>query len=396
MSNIIEFPIGRNYASYWTVVDGIRELYANMLDYAKMNPNAIEFHYDSIAGRLHLANIVEEPMAIHALVLGNSNKASDEIGRFGEGMKMAYLALLREGREVKTFNVNEVWAPEFRESEQFGVETLCVEISESSHKKMEVRHVIEVTEEEVRQFMEDTITFHKYVHGVDPFKIETEKGTVLLGATMNGHIYVGGLLVTRNNTMTGIGIDVHPQYAKLGRDRKSIDTQDETLVYEILGDAIKESPAEMLAALRDNYELRGDIISVVGLSTDEVTDTDDDTVKHILSMRRLRDSMMEPLLADIEKKLANGAKYIVSNYVNTNCMKAVGQELFITVPYGMSTALRNKYGLPSPLDDLRLWFTHPAKAVEEVMADESTTTEQKVELIGKLATTWSAQQPWNL
>jgi hypothetical protein len=77
-------------------------------------------------------------------------------------------------------------------------------------------------------------------------------------------------------------------------------------------------------------------------------------------------------------------------------MKAVGQELFITVPYGMSTPLRNKYGLPSPLDDLRLWFTHPAKAVEEVMADESMTTEQKVELIGKLATTWSAQQPWNL
>ena len=59
MSNIIEFPIGRNYANYWTVPDGIRELYANMLDYAKMNPHAVEFHYDSITKCLHIANAVD-------------------------------------------------------------------------------------------------------------------------------------------------------------------------------------------------------------------------------------------------------------------------------------------------------------------------------------------------
>ena len=397
MSNIIEFPIGRNYANYWTVPDGIRELYANMLDYAKMNPNAVEFHYDSITKCLHIANAVDEPMAVNALVLGNSNKEVDEIGQFGEGMKMAYLALVREGRKVTTINVDEVWTPSFQQSEQFGVETLCVEIKPNDGiQKLEVRHIIEVTEEEVRTFMENTVTFHRFVHGTEPYKIETSKGTVLLGATMNGHIYVGGLLVTRTSSMTGIGLDIKPEFAKLGRDRKSIDNQDENLVYEIIGEALLEAPDEMRAALSQNTELRRDIMATVGFKNEAPEGADDDTVRRFIAMRRLRDTMIKPMIEDIEAKLANGAKYIVTEYLDKNCIEAVGADLFIRVPYGMAQQMREHFGLQKPIDALSDWFTNPYVMYKKLMEDETLSDKERLARLGELSSTWDAMRPWNV
>ena len=386
--DIIEFPIGRGYASYWTVSDAIRELYANMLDKTGMNPTGINFHYDSLTGRLHISNSVEERMPIDALVLGNSNKASTDIGRFGEGMKMAYLALLREGREIITVNVDQVWLPSFRKSEKFGVETLCVEIQEKNGAfQHEVHHVLEVSPEEVRDFMETTLTFHRYVHGTDPYEIQTSKGRVLLGSTMNGHIYVGGLLVTRAD-MYGIGLDIQPEFAKLGRDRKSIDNEDETLVHSILAEALENDPEAMQPALGKNNQLRREIIASVGLADREIPeDALEDVVASILARRRLRDALMAPVIENIKKRMEEGARYVVSEDMPSAIIDGFGAKHFIKVPSGLQTQIRAKMELPHFATEHPEWFMSCGEAMDAIMAKDCS-METKLEELRKLAESW--------
>lgn len=250
-----EFPIAPEYADYWTAPDAIRELYANALDRCGMDPDKVAFHYDEIKGELRIGNKVESKMTTRALVLGASDKSADEIGRFGEGMKMAYLTLLRLGRKVTTENVDELWVPKFDHSETYEGQVLVLDVEElMTPHNHSVTHTLQVTRDELIDFMQTCLTFAKYAHGAEPRRFAVKEGEILLGSISAGRVYVGGMLVAAlsEGEQAGIGVNISPMYAKLGRDRKSIDDEDEALVWEMLARATKEHPEVKTIAMQDD------------------------------------------------------------------------------------------------------------------------------------------------
>lgn len=249
-----EFPIAPEYADYWTIPDAIRELYANALDRCGMCPEKVAFHYDELQGKLRIGNKVDTKMTTRALVLGASDKNPDEIGRFGEGMKMAYLTLLRMGREVLTENVDELWKPKFDHSEVYEGQVLVLDVEECPYpSEHSVTHTLEVTRDELVDFMQTCLTFAKYAHGAEPRRFAVEEGEILLGSISAGRVYVGGMLVAGfcEGEQAGIGINIGPLYAKLGRDRKSIDDEDESLVWAMLARATKQHAEVKSVVLED-------------------------------------------------------------------------------------------------------------------------------------------------
>lgn len=220
--NRIELTMTENYADYWGVPQGIRELYANAMDKVGGDHSQITVHYEPETSTLTIENASEEKMPLNALVLGESNKDDDAIGRFGEGMKLAYAVLLREHRRVKTVNVTETWTPAVEYSEVFDSNVVAVTITELEEPVGVVRHEIECTPDEVRSFMENCSHYHQYVYGVEAERVPTSYGDVLIGSHTSGNIYVGGMYVC-DSMYHSIGFDIKPEFARLTRDRNSIE-----------------------------------------------------------------------------------------------------------------------------------------------------------------------------
>lgn len=282
----IELSMTTSYADYWSVPNAIRELYANALDGVKGDASQVNVHYDEDSRMLYISNPAEATMKVSALVLGASEKSDDEIGRFGEGMKLAYAVLLREGRKVTTRNCTEIWTPTVRNSEQFSGEVVCVDITtQANYDKWGnvVEHCIECEPWEVREFMEECVHFHEYCFGAKPREIKVEEGAILIGGHVTGNIYVGGMRVGRIPSRV-YGINIKPAFAKLGRDRSSIDGDTEELVYRMVGKAMVNDTG-LFTEIASNDEDANTIASY--LHEDESKDLND-MVKSLKKMQGVR------------------------------------------------------------------------------------------------------------
>lgn len=282
----IELSMTTSYADYWSVPNAIRELYANALDSVQGDAEKVNVHYDEFESLLYISNPAETQLKANSLVLGASNKSEDDIGRFGEGMKLAYAVLLREGRAVETQNHDELWTPVVRHSEQFGGEVVCVDIgmcgTASDWPKI-VEHRIECYPHEVRTFMEECVHFHEYCFGAKPREIKVEEGAILIGGHVTGNLYVGGMRVGRIPSRI-YGINIKPAFAKLGRDRSSVDGDTEELVYKMVGKAMV-SDTGLFTEIAANDEDANAIASY--LHEDESKDLND-MVKSLKKMQGAR------------------------------------------------------------------------------------------------------------
>jgi hypothetical protein len=91
------YLISESYCQNWTPTMAIRELIANALDASA--PEDITFDWDCGMGYIFNKNVYLQK---EHLLLGESNKESNQIRQFGEGLKIAALALCR--------NEHKVWA----------------------------------------------------------------------------------------------------------------------------------------------------------------------------------------------------------------------------------------------------------------------------------------------
>ena len=101
----VKLTITPTYVSHWSWWEGARELIQNAIDSGDHDVNFIKdsICIDSYGGKL----------PIQSLLLGKTSKEDDEtkIGKYGEGMKLAFLCLLREGADVTMWNGKDVWKP---------------------------------------------------------------------------------------------------------------------------------------------------------------------------------------------------------------------------------------------------------------------------------------------
>jgi hypothetical protein len=134
----IELTIKTDYLPGWGIWQGLRELVQNARD-AELElgaPMTVGWHNDALRIENDGATLPHE-----ALLLGHTTKVGREelIGRFGEGLKLGILALVRAGMPVKIRSGSEVWVPTIQRSEKFNADVLVFDIQGGRKPENRVR-----------------------------------------------------------------------------------------------------------------------------------------------------------------------------------------------------------------------------------------------------------------
>lgn len=214
----IQLTIKTSYLPTWGAYEGVRELIQNAKDAETEHsaPMKIDWYNDT----LRIEND-GTTLPLKALLLGHTTKVgnSDMIGKFGEGLKLGVLALVRAGHELKIRNGSEVWVPSIERDERFDDDVLTFKIEGGREFKNRVRIEIGGITKEAWAKMKDHFLF------LSPPKKEeqvvTHSGTLLLGERFKGRIYVKGIFV-QTTPDTAFGYDLRE--VELDRDRKMVES----------------------------------------------------------------------------------------------------------------------------------------------------------------------------
>jgi len=220
MSKRYELSVSPDYVPDWGLVEGVRELFQNGLDAEQeIAENFLEWRYTEETQRLLLKS-PKSTLARDTLLFGKSTKRdkAEAIGQFGEGYKLAFLALVRAGYPVTLYECpkNEIWKPNIVYSEKYGCDLLVVDISKGFVGSNEGISIIidNITLDDVHKLQEANLHMgirspvHKGFFGEI---LESSKGKVFV----NG-LYVG----TKENFK--YGYNIRPEFLTIGRDRDLI------------------------------------------------------------------------------------------------------------------------------------------------------------------------------
>jgi hypothetical protein len=208
-NNKLVYPISEEYASHWKRQDAIRELIANSLDVG----DAIRITHNGTEGRI--SDNGTGLMKKH-LIFGISQKSQTDIGKFGEGMKMACLVLARTGSPVKIESVGYTYEAKLEYNEEFGAKLLVIEYNKNSRTKG-TSIVFNCKEQE----LEDAKSLFVKFRGSRKKPIEEREMEVYTEPEQRGHIYVNGLKTTKLDTM--FGYNVKNKELVNTRDRNNVD-----------------------------------------------------------------------------------------------------------------------------------------------------------------------------
>lgn len=218
----IELTIKTSYLPNWGSYEGLRELVQNAQD-AKVEFDAtLDVRYRKETGVLVIEN--EGCTLPHeALLFGHTTKTdrSDLIGKFGEGLKLGVLALVRAGHEVKIRSGAEVWIPKIERSEKFDADVLVFYIEKGREPKNRVQVEVGGVGQDAWDRFDDHFLFLAKIPNASC--VRTGSGTLLLGEKYAKRVYVKGIFV-QNAPDLNFGYDLRD--ATVDRDRKMVDTFD--------------------------------------------------------------------------------------------------------------------------------------------------------------------------
>jgi len=219
-----ELSINVKYLPEWGVWEGVRELIQNGKD-AEVEFNA-PLTVDWKNGTLRIEN-EGAVMNREALLFGTTRKGgrADLIGKFGEGLKLGVLALVRAGRPVTIRSGSEVWDPTIARSEKYDAEVLMFDIKGNRKEEKRVRVEIGGVIESEWNIFRSRFLFLKDKRESDKETVKTEKGSLLLHKKYAGKVYSKGIFVMNDVKMT-YGYDL--PNIELDRDRKMVNHTDLT------------------------------------------------------------------------------------------------------------------------------------------------------------------------
>lgn len=211
MNTIIATNITKNYVPDWTVQDAMRELLQNAIDADPEGYSIKLVKCDNGDGTFEYACQITTGtlLPLESLYLGESGKRddSDKLGVHGEGLKLAMLVLLREGREPDIHSEHYIF-PEFVITNQ------AIEVLQFSCSKIEgawepdtTMIEFNCTEEEFKQFEQ------KHLPIGTPYGI--------LADAKPDSLYVGGLEIS--SIGLNYSYNLSPTKIKLERDRRVAD-----------------------------------------------------------------------------------------------------------------------------------------------------------------------------
>jgi hypothetical protein len=245
-----ELSLNSKYLPEWGVWEGVRELIQNGKD-AETELDA-QLTVDWKNGTLRIEN-EGATLAREALLFGTTSKMgrADLIGKFGEGLKLGVLALVRAGHDVTIRSGSEVWNPYIARSEKYDADVLSFDIVGNREDKKRVRVEIGGISESVWQDFRTRFLFLKDKRESDKNTVKTYYGDLLLHEKYQGKLYVKGIFVC---SMENLQHGYNYKDAELDRDRKMIESYDRrSRMASILNDAVARRP-DLLASYLDILE----------------------------------------------------------------------------------------------------------------------------------------------
>lgn len=249
----IELSISSSYAPSWGDWEAVRDLYQNVRDAVVMHGAEQEVIYS--ASKKELCMISRGvTIDLSKLVMGESEKhgVAEAAGENGEGMKLAWVALLRGGRQVVVRTGNMIWKPKLIRSETFnGVEVLAVQTIRARTQTNGVEVRVTGIEEK------DWELYKKRLLGLaPPPKDKTHTvdgaGSVIFDPEYKGKLFVKGIYVQDVPSLTH-GYDL--QNLKVDRDRRLASHWDisyeTTRLLTILSRKSKETAKKLYEGARD-------------------------------------------------------------------------------------------------------------------------------------------------
>lgn len=260
MKSKYELPFSTTYVPDWGIVEGFRELFQNALDNEITNPeNKMVFNYDATTEVLRVCNKTSV-LELDSLLLGSTTKANDAntIGRHGEGYKIAFLVLLREGKTVTVYNFGkrEVWTTKLVKSKRYNGQMVpVITVEKEAFWKSVPSHDLTIEVGGVSE-EEYVSVVSKNLHLRDAVKscVIPKYGRILTDENERGKLYVKGLYVCDEAEMQ-YGYDFEPSLIQLDRDRKLIKAFDliwNTSAMWKIAFAQKELRAELLEMVSNN------------------------------------------------------------------------------------------------------------------------------------------------
>lgn len=214
-----ELSLTKDYVRHWGVNEAVRELIQNALD--SESPFIYSFDKeDDDTWTLSLTSEFAE-LSAATLLLGTTSKAdaTDKIGSFGEGYKIALLVLTREGYPVAIWNGNRHWHPYFNYSRKYEADILCVGEEAMQHANKGVTFLVsKLSADQIDEIKAQCLHMQDNIGAIK----RTEWGDILLDQP--GRLYVGGLFITETDKK--YGYNIKPEHVKLERDRQTVDSWD--------------------------------------------------------------------------------------------------------------------------------------------------------------------------
>jgi len=223
MEKIIKLTMTDGYVNDWGTWEAVRELAQNAMDHADKTNTKMKLGYNRGAKQF-IVSSKDIKLDVKTLLLGSSTKNTDKTmrGQFGEGYKLAILALLRLGNTVVIHNADEIWIPSFEYDEDFGADLLTITINKKKTVNKDLTFVIgKMNIEQANEISGRLIIDNNKVAGYN-----SPYGKVLTETRFLNQIFVGGIYVCTPNIKLEHGYNFKPIYVTLGRDRGLIDSFD--------------------------------------------------------------------------------------------------------------------------------------------------------------------------
>lgn len=202
----IDYGIGREYLQHWGVLQALREIYQNFMDFGEYTETVVEVSKRSYKVILR-NNYV--PDNLEFLRMGTSIKNNpNSIGKYGEGLKMALLIFKRSNLPISIEVSSMKFKPVFRNG-LIG-ETLALAVTESNSLTSGFSMEFNVTKEIFKRFKGNIITKDDVIYS-DPWY-----GQIV--SKEKGNIYSGGLYVCSMPKISR-AYNIQPRHLELDRDR---------------------------------------------------------------------------------------------------------------------------------------------------------------------------------
>jgi len=214
----IELTIKTTYLPEWGIWEGIRELIQNARDAETEFGASMTIRHRAP----HTLCIENEGTVLphEALLLGFTSKSgrSDMIGKFGEGLKLGVLALVRKGFKIKIRSGSEVWVPRIVRSEKFDAEVLAFDVHKGRKDERRVQIEVEGIDAEGWRIIKDKFLFLSKLS--DRHCVSYGGSSILTDPKLQGMVFVRGIHVYKSPELR-YGYDLTD--VEIDRDRKMID-----------------------------------------------------------------------------------------------------------------------------------------------------------------------------